>query len=705
MHRLLPLALVLLAATRARADEPVQVNVRGKAPARSASESVKDQKVIRAAPHRTGSDALTVLPGMWVSQHSGEGKAHQIFLRGYDAVHGQDVEFWVGGAPVNEVSNVHGQGYADLHFVPPELIRSLTLQPGSYDPRQGDFAVAGTVRYRLGMEQHGVLAKTNLGSFGSRRLFVGWHPAETSADTFAAFETYHTDGFGPSRQATRNSGMASYGLTLGSQTSLRFLVTGYNARYDSAGVVLRRDVEGAARGGASQGIERATRESFVSPVTGASFDPFSTYDSKQGGDSTRLSLVTELVRTTDDATMTLAPYVVVRDLRLRSNFTGYLLDPLAGDNTEQRNGATTFGGTASYARRMRILSAADRVEVGLQLRHDRIEQSQRRLAQVDDAVTRTEVDAKILASDLAAYADVRLKPWSRLELRGGARVDGLFYAAEDRQNGPSAVRSTAGAIASPRITADVRLTQGLHALASYGEGFRSPQARSLAPNQSLPYTRVRSAELGVRFDERPLAGSLAAFSSWLSKDLVFDQVTARNEPVPGTRRTGIAADVMVSLTDFLVLSGSATYTHAVFRQSSADAATASSTPVQAGDLLPYAPQLVARTDLSVERNVARIAGHPLEVHAGSGLTLLARRPLPYSEMGRDIFLWDARIEATYRNVTLGFDAMNLLDTRFYDGEFVFASRFDRGAGQSLVPQRHVTVGPPRALYATLALRI
>lgn len=693
-HFLAPALALLLAADLARADTPpTEVQVRGKAPARSASESVKDQKVVQAAPHRTGSDALSVLPGIWVSQHSGEGKAHQIFLRGYDAVHGQDVELWVGGAPVNEVSNVHGQGYADLHFVPPELIRSLTLQPGSYDPRQGDFAVAGTVRYRLGMEQHGVLAKANVGSFGSRRLFVGWHPAETNADTFAAFETYHTDGFGPSRQTTRNSAMASYGTSLGAATSLRVLLTGYNARYDSAGVVLRKDVE------------RATRESYLSPVTGQPFDAFSTYDAKQGGDSTRLSLVTELIRHTDDATLTLAPYVVLRDLRLRANFTGYLLDPNAGDNTEQKNAAVTVGGNASYARRMRVVSPSDRVEIGLSLRHDRIDQSQRRLAQVDDAVTRTEVDAKVLASDLAAYADVRLKPLSRLELRGGARVDGLFYSAEDRQNGPSAVRSSAGAVASPRITADVRVTSGLHALASYGEGFRSPQARSLSPNQAVPYTRVRSAEIGARYDERPLSGSLALFSSWLSRDLVFDQVTARNEPVPGTRRTGIAADVMVSLTEFLMLSASATYTRAVFRESSTEAAASTGTPVQAGDLLPYAPQLVARTDLSVERDLTRIHGHPLELHAGSGLTLLARRPLPYAEMGRDIFLWDARIEASYRNVTLGFDAINLLDSRFYDGEFVYASRFDRGAGQSLVPQRHVTVGPPRALYATLSLRI
>ena len=79
--------------------------------------------MLRAAPHRTGSDLLLTVPGVFVTQHSGEGKAHQIFFRGFDAIHGQDIEFWVAGAPVNEVSNLHGQGYADLHFVIPEVVK------------------------------------------------------------------------------------------------------------------------------------------------------------------------------------------------------------------------------------------------------------------------------------------------------------------------------------------------------------------------------------------------------------------------------------------------------------------------------------------------------------------------------------------------------------------------------------------------------
>ena len=145
-------------AQSAEPPAPVEVTVQGAPPPRSASESVVGERVLRAAPHRDGSELMQTVPGVFVSQHSGEGKAHQIFYRGFDAVHGQDMEVWAAGAPVNEVSNLHGQGYADLHFLIPELVQQIESQPGVYDPRQGDFAVAGSLRLRVGQAEPGVIA-------------------------------------------------------------------------------------------------------------------------------------------------------------------------------------------------------------------------------------------------------------------------------------------------------------------------------------------------------------------------------------------------------------------------------------------------------------------------------------------------------------------------------------------------------------------
>ena len=118
----LALAITLPAAAQEQAEPapPTTITVRGAPPPRSASEAVVDKRVLQAAPHRNASELLLTVPGVFVSQHGGEGKAHQIFFRGFDAVHGQDVELWAAGAPVNDVSNIHGQGYADLHFLIPD---------------------------------------------------------------------------------------------------------------------------------------------------------------------------------------------------------------------------------------------------------------------------------------------------------------------------------------------------------------------------------------------------------------------------------------------------------------------------------------------------------------------------------------------------------------------------------------------------------
>ncbi len=145
---LAPIFTLLALAGEARAHEPEGATVRGTGPARAASEFNLDIGELRAVPRGSAAEFLSLAPGFFLSQHGGDGKANQIFLRGFDAQHGQDVEFTVGGMPSNDVSNVHGQGYADLNWVIPEVVDRLRVLEGPYDPRQGDFAVAGSARLR-----------------------------------------------------------------------------------------------------------------------------------------------------------------------------------------------------------------------------------------------------------------------------------------------------------------------------------------------------------------------------------------------------------------------------------------------------------------------------------------------------------------------------------------------------------------------------
>jgi iron complex outermembrane recepter protein len=376
-----------------------------------------------------------------------------------------------------------------------------------------------------------------------------------------------------------------------------------------------------------------------------------------------------------------APFFIARGLTLRQNFTGYL-DPL-GDATQQRNDATTFGMNASYQKK---LSPKDSFEAGMYTRHDSITQSQRFL----DGDRPALVDARVRAVNVAGYVDAAVRPFSRFVLRGGLRADGLHFSTDEA--------SSQGIHLGPKLTADYGLTNTLRVVGSYGEGFRSPQARSLADGQKTPFTKVHSMELGLRYSYAPeVKASIALFHTRLSEDLAFDHVTGRNERVPGTNRTGITADLVSKPLPWMIAAMSATYTRAVFRQGDAR--------YFEGDLLPYAPQLVARTDLAVTTKLGTLRGREVKGRLGFSTTLLARRPLPFGEMGRNIFLVDTTASARWREVEVGIDVYNLMGASWYDAEFVYASSFDRGAAPNLVPTRHATVGAPRTILASLTLHL
>ncbi len=673
-------------AAGAEAETITVLGVRSAPPPRSASEVVQGKRVLASAPHRTAGDLLLTVPGIALTQHSGEGSAHQIFFRGFDAVHGQDLEIWAGGVPVNDVSNIHSQGYADLNFLPPEVVKQIRSAPGTYDPRQGDFSVAGTLWLDLGYDEPGVTLSASTGQFGTRRYFMAYHPKGWSDATFAAFELYSSDGFGPSRASQRTSAIAQTELKIGAARA-RVLASTYAASFDSAGVLRLPDIENRR------------------------IDRFGSYDQHQGGDSARSQIAVELSQGDENSRWSLTPYAVLRSMRLRDDFTGYLVTPTNGTaaevvtadkasaqgNSEQQvNDAATVGMTGTYRRSLPLFAPSDAIEAGIFARHDRITQAQKKLSIDRSQVTLDEVDAKVNATDVAGYADLAVHPIRRVVVRGGLRIDGLAYVTQDDGGqGQGQRRSAQGAHLGKKGTVDVRLAADLHALASYGDGFRSPQARSLQAGETAPFTTVQSYELGLRYQTPILRATTSVFRTVLSDDLAFNQVTARNERTPPTRRTGVSAEMSAQPNRWFSAAASITYTRSQFTNTDGG--------FNSGDLLPYAPQLVIRSDIAFTPFFGRVLNRPLTAHLGLGQTGIARRPLPYGEMGHDYSLIDALARVRLGEAELGLSAFNLVNVDWYDGEYTFASNFQRGVAPSLVPARHVTVGAPRTVFATLTL--
>jgi hypothetical protein len=634
---------------------------------------------------------LQIIPGVFITQHSGQGKAYQVFYRGFDAVHGQDLEFWVGGAPVNEVSNIHGQGYADLHFVMPEVVSRVTVLPGNFSPDQGDFAVAGTVRYELGYQEPGVTVKGSTGSFGERRIFLAYHRENSDPQSFAAFEAQSTDGFGKARAAKRTSAIAQHEIKLG-KSRLRLLATGYAAAYDSPGVVSLREVENGT-------ISR-----------------FDTYGTTQGGFSSRYQLVADFSERQATSDWEIAPYFVLRGLNLKQNYTGYLLNENDGDASQLVNHSTTLGVTGHYRRVVQWLSRSDNIEAGVFVRNDWIDQSQVDVANGNGKILGTIVDANVSALNAAGWVDLAVSPFPRIKVRTGLRIDGLAYNIQDntpetdtrtgsdpnafaRQLRPSSpggqARTSMGTHYGPRVTIDGTILPGLHALVSYGEGFRSPQARSLGEGEKTPFTTVQSAEAGIRYTSAQVTGSVAAFYTTLNNDLVFSAATTRNERVPGSKRIGGAVEYVIKPASWLVTSGSGTFTQATF--------TETDSQYTAGDKLPYVPQWIFRQDTALLPQLGRIGSRHLTGRIGTSLTGMFNRPQPFGTFGHNVFLLDAIAELRLKEIALGLDVFNLFDIKWYDSEFTYSANWNPNGTARLVPERYVTVGSPRTLLCTLSL--
>lgn len=641
-----------------------QTVVRSNRPVHAASETVIARDVVNAAPRSGATDLLRLVPGLVASQHSGEGKAQQLFLRGFDAVHGQDVELNVAGLPVNEVSHIHALGYADLNWLIPETVREVKVTEGSARAWQGDFAVAGTVRYELGLEEPGLTLAGGYGSFNRLRLFAGFRP-EKQAETFAAVEYVQGDGFGPSRAFNRVSLLAQGVLRL-DHVNLRAVIGSYATRFDSPGVV---------RDSASVGF-------------------FEAFGQGQGGSVSRHQLLLSAELPHENGRTTFELYGALIDQRLRNNFTGYLGNP-AGDGLQQTQATGLLGTRVLHQRHLHVGDEVLLLDVGVSARHDGIAQTQRGYDEASGELraplSREAIDVRLSQTVASAWGELSWAPGKWRFMLGG-RADVLHVELRDALafGGIGTDRTATGPHFGLKAGVERELSQAFKLFLSYGDGFRSPQARQLSRGERAPFVDVRGGELGLRYESSSFTASLAGFSSFVSNDFFFDHSVGTTSYVGPTLRGGAQAAVTARPLEGLLISANVT------------GATAQLLERQA--LLPYFAPLVGRVDASWTRPFV-VKGVVLTPRAGLGATLIGPRPLPFDEFSRTVFLLDVRAGLRAGPFELTLDLQNLLDSRWRDGEFVFASKWDQSSAASLLPSRQFTAGMPRTFFISLEVHL
>jgi iron complex outermembrane receptor protein len=685
-------------------------------------------QVAQGNPHGNASDMLKLAaPGLLLTNEGGEGHAEQVFLRGFDAREGQDIEFTVGGVPINESGNLHGNGYADTHFIIPELIERLRVLEGPFDPRQGNYAVAGSADYGLGLEQRGLTAKVTAGSWGTERGLLTWGPANESRHTFAAVEIYKTDGFGQNRDAQRATAMGQYEGKLGSKGSWRLTTQAYSTHFHTAGVI-REDDYAAGKIGFYDSYDQSS---------------FARAQVPQGGDSSRYSIAADVETRSGDTTLTQQVFLIKRDMRLLEDFTGFLLDvqqplqslhPQRGDELDLNANELTLGAKGSARWETKVLGEKQEVEFGYFARGDQVSGTQQRLEATTGVPYQTDTDLTSQLADIGLYGDANLRVNSWIAARGGVRADLFDYNVLDncaahsvahpsltnpptdqsclsqqdygRPREPNQRSSTASTAVLPKGTILFGPFEHLTFSASYGQGVRSIDPSYITQDVKTPFASIVSYEAGASYAHNignwDVTARSILFQTHVDKDLIFSESEGRNVLGVGTTRSGWV--------------GAARITGA-FLDESANITLVRSSYDDTHLLVAYVPDVVFRSDTALFRDLPlSIAGSKVKAALGSGITYVGPRALPYGQRSSDIFTLDVSATLTWKNFAVNVVSTNLLDTKYRSGEYNFASDFHgqniQSPGQptftpqpTLVPERLFTAGAPRGIFGSLSVNL
>ncbi|MEM6733563.1 MAG: TonB-dependent receptor, partial [Myxococcota bacterium] len=366
----------------------------------SASSVSFDADDLATASVRTAEDAIRLVPGFVLVQHGSEGKGYQFFVRGFDALHGADIETRIAGVPFNEWSNVHATGYLDLSLVPPEIVSNVDVTKGPFSVGQGLFAVAGSLGYELGVSDRnrGARAWYTAGTTNRHRLLVSYSPENAQDGSFATAEVLSDAGFGEGRAARRAGVSGRTELMSGAAGTLELLAVAGVSRFDLPGIVRLDDVS-------SGRIE--LRDSYG--------------DDQWAGESRRGFATLIFRRRRDEVTSRAQLYAMGRFLSLTENFTGFLQDSARGDAFEQRHRSTLVG---LELEQLRDFAPAWTLVFNGSARGEWIDQSEDQI----DANGAVFAQSRSVEGVQAAWhggSAVRFSPNRMFRLDVGARVDGV----------------------------------------------------------------------------------------------------------------------------------------------------------------------------------------------------------------------------------------------------------------------------------------
>ncbi len=678
-HAVLVVALIGAAMCPARADDvqalpTVEVTGNynnGVGTSDAASQGSVNAKLIENRPTLRPGEILEFVPGLIVSQHSGDGKANQYYLRGFNLDHGTDFATFVDGMPINMRTHAHGQGYTDLNFLIPELVSRIDYRKGTYYADEGDFASAGAAHLSLVNALDRGIASVTGGEHGYVRGLISNSNAFGSGTLLYAVDAGYNNGpWNNPEHSRRTSGVLRYSQ---GQPGNGFSITamGYDAKWTSTDQIPLRAVDSGL------------------------IDRFGSIDPTDGGKTSRYSLSLDGGKSNDFGLFKANAYAVASRLNLYNDFTYALDDPINGDQFEQSETRKMYGFAISQSFFNRLGAVDMENTIGLQTRYDKLDP----IALYHD-VTRQRLDTtrvdRVKEASAGLYFENKIKWTDWFRSIAGGRYDAYHFDVASNLDANSG--KVSDHITSPKLSLIFGPWARTEFFANYGQGFHSNDARGVTSTVSpadgssieraVPLVKTRGEEVGARTEIVPgLQSSLALWRLALASELVFSGDAGDTQISRASRRQGIEFNNHYIATPWLLFDLDLALSRSHYTQDD---------PI--GNYIPGSIEKVASFGVSV------IDRGPWFGHFQ--LRYFGPRPLIEDNTVRSQSTTLASVRVGYnlsKNLKISLDVFNLFDRKASDIDYYYTSRLP-GEPAAGVNDIHFHPVEPRTARVSLVAR-
>jgi outer membrane receptor protein involved in Fe transport len=640
----------------------------------AASQGTVTSKLIASRPTLRPAEVLEFVPGVIVTQHSGDGKANQYFLRGFNLDHGTDFATFVDGMPVNMPTHAHGQGYSDLNWLIPELVDRIDYKKGPYYADEGDFSSAGAAHIGLFNKLPKGIASVTLGEHQYERVLLTKSMPLGDGNLLYAIEAAHNNGpWDNPEKFHRLNGVLRY--SFGDQANHSSITAmAYSAGWNSTDQIPQRAVDEGLIG------------------------RFGAIDPTDGGQTSRYSLSFNNEQVYANGILKISAYAIQSRLDLFSDFT-YNLDnptPLNADQFEQAEHRRILGGSISRSFNGKI-GEADMVNtVGLQIRNDRLDPVGLYGTVARQRVSTTE-ESRVRENNIGVYAENSTQWLSWFRSVAGLRFDDFDFDVDSSIAANSGKKNAN--LTSPKLALIFGPWDKTEYFVNYGLGYHSNDARgvteTVTPKEgtpaesSPPLVRSKGGELGLRTELVPgLQSSVALWQLKLGSELVFSGDAGDTEPSGASTRRGIELNNHYIATDWLLLDADIAVSRARFDTDQGDAPNL-------GRHIPGSVDTVVSLGATVTQ-YGPWFGH-------LQLRYFGPRPLIEDDSQRSKATTLAYLRVGYRinpDLKVALDVFNLFDRKASDIDYYYASRLPNEPAGG-VNDTHFHPVEPRSFRVTL----